>query len=272
MEITEILKRFERPMAKFPKDAMAEAVARREEITPGLLAILEETAARPEGREARLDHRFALYLLSQFREVKAYPLILKIAALPEDLLEPLLGEVVTADLGRMLASVCGGDLAGVEALLEDATVDQWSRGAALDCLMTLVATGQKGRDEVVAYFGELLRGKLSREGSVVWDSLAFCIRDLYPLELMKDIEKAFEEDLIDTGFITLQQFKEALVEGQAKTLKKMTARQHYTVIDSAEEEMESWAFDPDVSKVGKVGRNDLCPCGSGKKYKKCHGS
>src|SRR2546428_4881585 len=23
---------------------------------------------------------------------------------------------------------------------------------------------------------------------------------------------------------------------------------------------------------GKVGRNDPCPCGSGKKYKKCHGS
>ena len=24
-------------------------------------------------------------------------------------------------------------------------------------------------------------------------------------------------------------------------------------------------------KEDKVGRNDLCPCGSGKKYKKCHG-
>jgi uncharacterized protein YecA (UPF0149 family) len=24
--------------------------------------------------------------------------------------------------------------------------------------------------------------------------------------------------------------------------------------------------------VSKVGRNDLCPCGSGKKYKKCHGT
>ena len=23
---------------------------------------------------------------------------------------------------------------------------------------------------------------------------------------------------------------------------------------------------------GKVGRNDPCPCGSGKKYKKCHGA
>ena len=26
-----------------------------------------------------------------------------------------------------------------------------------------------------------------------------------------------------------------------------------------------------VRKDGKVGRNDPCPCGSGKKYKKCHG-
>lgn len=25
------------------------------------------------------------------------------------------------------------------------------------------------------------------------------------------------------------------------------------------------------SKFPKVGRNDLCPCNSGKKYKKCHG-
>jgi preprotein translocase subunit SecA len=24
--------------------------------------------------------------------------------------------------------------------------------------------------------------------------------------------------------------------------------------------------------VPKVGRNELCPCGSGKKYKKCHGA
>ena len=31
-------------------------------------------------------------------------------------------------------------------------------------------------------------------------------------------------------------------------------------------------IDPnDPSTWGKVGRNDLCPCGSGKKYKHCHG-
>jgi uncharacterized protein YecA (UPF0149 family) len=29
--------------------------------------------------------------------------------------------------------------------------------------------------------------------------------------------------------------------------------------------------EPIKRKVAKVGRNDPCPCGSGKKYKKCHG-
>ncbi|HEY8370476.1 MAG TPA: SEC-C metal-binding domain-containing protein [Thermodesulfobacteriota bacterium] len=28
---------------------------------------------------------------------------------------------------------------------------------------------------------------------------------------------------------------------------------------------------PARREVKKVGRNDPCPCGSGKKYKKCHG-
>jgi uncharacterized protein YecA (UPF0149 family) len=29
---------------------------------------------------------------------------------------------------------------------------------------------------------------------------------------------------------------------------------------------------PMVRSEPKVGRNDPCPCGSGKKYKKCHGA
>jgi len=29
---------------------------------------------------------------------------------------------------------------------------------------------------------------------------------------------------------------------------------------------------PFVTTMPKVGRNDPCPCGSGKKYKKCHGA
>ncbi|MCU0897790.1 MAG: SEC-C domain-containing protein, partial [Burkholderiales bacterium] len=31
------------------------------------------------------------------------------------------------------------------------------------------------------------------------------------------------------------------------------------------------AAQPFVRNMGKVGRNDPCPCGSGKKFKQCHG-
>jgi preprotein translocase subunit SecA len=35
---------------------------------------------------------------------------------------------------------------------------------------------------------------------------------------------------------------------------------------------DSAAAGPSKREVSKVGRNDLCPCGSGKKFKKCHGA
>jgi len=35
---------------------------------------------------------------------------------------------------------------------------------------------------------------------------------------------------------------------------------------------EATVAKPFVREEPKVGRNDLCPCGSGKKYKKCHGA
>ncbi|HBK54844.1 MAG TPA: preprotein translocase subunit SecA, partial [Xanthomonadales bacterium] len=41
--------------------------------------------------------------------------------------------------------------------------------------------------------------------------------------------------------------------------------------EAAEVEALSGRSDPVVRDLPKVGRNDACPCGSGKKYKHCHG-
>jgi preprotein translocase subunit SecA len=35
---------------------------------------------------------------------------------------------------------------------------------------------------------------------------------------------------------------------------------------------EGGTYTRDESEFGNVGRNDPCPCGSGKKFKKCHGA
>ncbi len=44
--------------------------------------------------------------------------------------------------------------------------------------------------------------------------------------------------------------------------------------DELEEDDEIDPLEPGVTyrrPSPKIGRNELCPCGSGKKYKKCHG-
>jgi len=99
-----------------------------------------------------MAHLYAMFLLAQFRETRAYPLVVRFASLPGNLLDSLCGDFITEDLGQVLASVCGGELAGIQSLIENEDTDEWVRGAALSGLVTLVAAGQKSRDEIVSYF------------------------------------------------------------------------------------------------------------------------
>ena len=41
---------------------------------------------------------------------------------------------------------------------------------------------------------------------------------------------------------------------------------------SQERERQAERPAPSSASFAKVGRNEPCPCGSGKKYKKCHGT
>jgi len=49
--------------------------------------------------------------------------------------------------------------------------------------------------------------------------------------------------------------------------QRLRRRRGWLTEDEREKELAGL---PDVSD--KIGRNDPCPCGSGKKYKRCHGA
>ncbi len=140
METAEILHQFERYTGKFARAAVEAAVERREEVTPELLRTLEDTANRAaqlEGEGDYMAHLYAMFLLAQFCETRAYPLVVRFASLPGDLLDSLCGDFITEDLGAVLASVCGGELAGIQSLIENHATDEWVRGAAFSSLVTL---------------------------------------------------------------------------------------------------------------------------------------
>jgi hypothetical protein len=288
MEVQPILSRLGRNDGHFPKHAVREAIAHSDEIIPSLLEILETVARDPESftrDPKRMIHIYAMYLLGQFRETRAYPLLVQVFSSPGETPMDLAGDVVTEDLGRILASVSDGDMSGMISLVENEQANEYVRSAALKGLVTLVACGKRSRDEVVAYFRGLFR-TLDRTPSVAWSSLACRCADLYPEEVKDDLRMAFEGDLIESFYIGWESIEDALTAGREAAMNKLKER--YRLIDDVEKEIGWWAcFEENNRKWGlpklhfrppqvpnaqvKVGRNELCPCGSGKKFKRCCG-
>jgi hypothetical protein len=297
MEIAEILEQFQRSDGPFPRAAVTEAITRREEITPELLRILDEVVQDPDRfatDDGYMAHVYAMYLVAQFRERRAYSLLIDIFSAPGELVFDLAGDVVTMDLGRILASVSGGDLAGMKTLIENENANEYARTAGLRGLLTLVATGALSRGEVVAYFGELF-GKLDRKPSHVWSALVCCCADLCPVEVRQGIRQAYDDGLVDSTVVRWEEIDRAIDLETEIALERLRSRLH--LVQDIEKEMGWFSCfqkrarlpeSPD-ERIGdgsdewlglpapirrtqpKIGRNEPCPCGSGKKYKRCCG-
>ena len=290
MEITDIVKTFERYRGSFPRKAVEAAVEQREAITPELLRMLEYTVANAEelaaeDREDYYDgHVYAMYLLAQFRETRAFPLVVRFCELQGQTPEYLLGDTVTEGIDRILASTFDGDTEALKRVVENPACNEYIRSAALRALVILVREGVKQRDEVMAYMQELFREKLERVHTFVWCGLVDCALSLYPEEVLEDIRQAYEEGLMDPFFMSFSKVTEVLAKDKERVLAELPSDVPGLIEDTIKE-MEHWAcFDEKPSRTPtpvpearpaatppKVGRNDPCPCGSGKKYKKCCG-
>jgi len=156
MTTEEIQKALSHKDNKFPREALEQAVARKDEITPYLLKILERVADDPDEALDLEDYSYyyAIYLLAQFRETRAYPLIVRLASLPPETVDELLGDTITEGLPKILASVCGGDASLITRLAENTSADKFVRGSALYALLALTLSGDKTRDEVMSYYSD----------------------------------------------------------------------------------------------------------------------
>lgn len=96
-------------------------------------------------------------------------------------------------------------------------------------------------------------------------------------ELFKVIITRINKDVISTlmkGHIPNQdpdQVKEAQRRRQVDTSNLRTSKSDFSNYSSTADSQEKNKKTEPVRVEKKVGRNDPCPCGSGKKYKQCHG-
>jgi len=275
MKIETVLEALEHNTGRFPRQAFEAATARRREITPHLLEIVEECTSsidRLVTDKTYMGHIYAFYLLAQFREHRAYPLIVDFFSIPGDMVVDVTGDVVTEDLGRILASVSGGDREPMEFLVENPETNEYVRLAAMTGMLCLFVEGLTPREELIAYFRDLFRGALQDDHRFVWGGVVSAGTDLYPEELMPDIRRAFAAGLVDETYIDLPWVESVLARGKDECLARLSSNPRYRLLSDAIDAMQWWAcFDspPPSEPQKKVGRNDPCPCGSGRKYKHC---
>ena len=241
MEITEIISELEIYTDEFPRQALERAIEEKEAITPLLLETINKYKNNLEELDENPDyilHMYAMYLLAQFRETKAYPIIIEFFSKSGNLILDVTVDIVTEDLHRILASVYDGNLDLIKKLIENTEVNQFVRSAGLNSLIVLVVNDLITREEIIKYFEYLFLNQVEPENSSFWTYLVDTCISIYPLELKTYIDKVFEEDLVDLLYVNQQNVDEVLEIGLTKSLKETCKNHYYSLIKSSIKEMK----------------------------------
>jgi preprotein translocase subunit SecA len=85
-------------------------------------------------------------------------------------------------------------------------------------------------------------------------------------DMFEEMNQRVQEDVVQKLFTV-----EIAREGAAPELQVEQPRPQRVVLSHGSDPIAAAATAPQKRDNEKVGRNDSCPCGSGKKYKRCHG-
>jgi hypothetical protein len=284
-----------------PRDAIREARKHRDQIIPRLIqSIRDATAAAATGHAPEGNaHFYALFLLAEFKATEALPAVVEAISLPGELPFDLFGDAITESLSAILAALAVDRPEVLDELIGNRSINEYVRWAAADTFLYWVRDGRITREYAVERLGGLLREAVARSDSQIVNGLVNALTDFCPREALDEIREAFERGLVDETLITFEEVEESVAESESRFQARLDRCRPSGVQDTIAE-LDSWAsfetaeprlveafgepreldlpqddYDEPPTTIRniepRVGRNDPCPCGSGKKFKKCCG-
>ncbi len=238
----DVLVELQSPARALPRAALRSAVNLAEEVTPGLLRILEQTPEEIAERPEYLGHIYAMFVLAQLRDARAYEPIVRLLATAGSLVDVLFDDTLTERMSQILASVSGGDVGPMKRLFEDRTLDPYVRMVGLSAMLCLVAEGAFSRSDTVEYLGERMRSKVEDEHPEVWTTLIDTAADLGAVELEGEIESAVAEGLVEMRPIDFEEAMDALRTNAGAHVPVTSRGTVYGYIDDAVAEIERLYF------------------------------
>jgi HEAT repeat protein len=178
---------------------------------------------------------------------------------------------VQTDLPQVFGMIGPAVIPGLRDFIADAEHGEWARITAGEGLVKIVKQFPESRDQVIAILTERLRQ--FDEERVINAYLVNDLCDLKAAESAPVIEQAFAADVVDLS--VLGDWEEAQI------LLGLLKERETPAPNFFELEFGPLAyFGPrgretvqpaKLHSQPKIGRNEPCPCGSGRKYKRCCG-
>jgi hypothetical protein len=265
-------------------------LAHAEDVLPRFIDILRRhSAGKGCSDEEEGSIFFVVHLLGEMAAPEAFPHVMDFVTGDPAVVHAVLGEAVTEYLNGILISTYDGDEARLRGCIEDPEVDEYVRSAALDAWAYLVASGKVDRAEASGFLDALVDRGAPQEPHLIWVTYAKVVA-LLGFDHLKDRVKAlFERGLIESREMRYDEFLSDLGAGMAHSdgvvpFHDVWIRPFTDAVGTLSgwhtftpEGIRERLGEPPLANQGTternplrhVGRNDPCPCGSGKKFKKC---
>jgi len=279
----------------FPKSAMAAARADRDTIVPIFVDLIDRLAnqSRAEMKEGEITALIPVFhMLGEFQEPRAYRPLLQLLRQPSKTLDYILGDAVTETSFRVVAGTCDGDLQPLFEFILDDTADAFARSSMMDALVLIALIHPENRDAVEGFFRNFRRHCKNGDADLLIGWME-AIADLGLADMEPELRATFDAGLIPGDYCVADEVLSALKTSAEAGRALVNPRYESGLITDAIEDLSKWHGYSDaylakqkqqgtrnasrampwaetfMHESPPVGRNDPCPCGSGKKFKKC---
>lgn len=253
-------------------------------VIPDLETVLTDIIKHSEDYAGQNDFNWytpthALHLLGELHAEQSLPKILEIFRQDADFLEFWFSDALNDEMWEVIYKCGQNSLDLIETFLKDQSVWIYSRSAVSEGLKQIALHHQDKREIVIKIYKRVIKaikpyvkykGKPQEDNTK--DIIGFYVCDLLDLaepKLNKYLVNLFEEGVVETQIVGPESIREDSPLDYTKEIKSIYDR--YGEL----ERIYNHSPEPDLQPIlkvtyPKVGRNAPCPCGSGKKYKRCH--
>ena len=279
-----------------PREALRAAAERRADMVPLFVEQIENYLHTGiTGHEGDAPLFFIFHLLGDWRETTAYRALARLLRCPSNRVDAAIAESITESAHRVMAAVFDGDPGPVYNIILDENADEFVRSRMCDALAMLVLQGRLDRGAAASFLRDCWISLQPRDGCFVWHGWQSAIALLGLVELKDVVKEAFDRGIVLTGWLSYRDFEcdlEHAIQNPTEPWQKWDGNDYTLFGDTIEELSEWYCFsekhkeererarnaplpplfpptEPIRNSMRGVGRNDPCPCGSGKKYKKC---